>query len=38
MMFKQIFETELLDEEFFEYLEKKLDPKTKKELQIEFDI
>ena len=38
MLFKQVFENELLDEEFCEYLEKKLDPKIMKDLQTQYDV
>ncbi len=37
-MYKQIVDAELLDEEFFEFLEKKLDFKVVEELQIKFDF
>jgi hypothetical protein len=38
MMFKQIFDDELLDEEFCEYLEKNLDSKVIEDLQIKYDV
>ena len=37
MMFKQIFDDELLDEEFCEYLEKILDSKVVEELQRNYE-
>ena len=37
MMFRQIFDNELLDEEFCEYLEKRLDSKVVEELQSNHD-
>lgn len=37
-MFRQIFDDELLDEEFFEYLEKKIEPKVMEELQVKYDF
>jgi len=38
MMFRQIFDNELLDEEFCEYLEKRLDDKFVDDLQIEIQV
>ncbi len=38
MLFKQIFDNELLDEEFCEYLEKILDSTLVEDLQIKYDI
>ncbi|MEK0369462.1 MAG: hypothetical protein QQN62_07670 [Nitrosopumilus sp.] len=38
MLFRQIFENELLDEEFCEYLEKRLEDNVVDELQIEIQI
>lgn len=38
MMFRQIFDDELLDEEFFEYLGKKIEPKVMEELQVKYDF
>lgn len=37
-MLRQIFDNSLLDEKFFEYLEKRLDPKVVEKLQIKCDI
>jgi len=37
MLVHQIFDDELLDEEFCEYLEKNLDPKVVKELQRNYE-
>ena len=38
MMFKQIFDNELLDEKFCEYLEKGLHDKVIDDLQIEIQV
>ncbi len=38
MLFKHIFENELLDEEFCEYLEKRLDSSVVEDLQIKYDV
>jgi len=38
MMVHQIFDNELLDEEFCEYLEKRLDDKIVDDLQIEIQV
>ena len=38
MLFRQIFENELLDEEFCEYLEKRLDSSIAEDLQIKYDV
>ncbi len=38
MMVRQIFDNELLDEEFCEYLEKGLDDKVIDELQTEIQV
>ena len=38
ILFKQIFENELLDEEFCEYLEKRLEPEVVKDLQTKYDV
>ncbi len=38
MLFRQIFENELLDEEFCEYLEKRLDSLVIEDLQIKYDV
>jgi len=37
MLVRQIFDDELLDEEFCEYLEKRLDSKVVKELQRNYE-
>ncbi len=37
MLVRQIFDDELLDEEFCEYLEKRLDSKVVEELQTKYD-
>ncbi len=37
MLFRQIFENELLDEEFCEYLEKRLHSSVVDDLQIKYD-
>jgi len=38
MMFRQILDDELVDEEFCEYLEKGLDDKVVDDLQIEIQV
>ncbi len=38
MMFRQIFDSELLDEKFCEYLKKRLDDKVVDDLQIEIQV
>ncbi len=38
MMFRQILDDELIDEEFCEYLEKRLDDNVVDDLQIEIQI
>ena len=38
MLFRSIFENELLDEEFCEYLGKRLDSSVVEDLQIKYDI
>ena len=38
MMFRQIFDNELVDKKFCEYLEKRLDDKVVDELQIEIQL
>jgi len=38
MLFRQIFENELLDEEFCEYLEKRLDFSVVEDLQMKYDV
>ncbi len=38
MMFRQIFDNELIDEEFCEYLEKRLDSSVVEDLQIKYDV
>ena len=38
MLFRQIFENELLDEEFCEYLEKRLDSSVVEDLQMKYDV
>jgi len=38
IMFRQIFDNELLDEEFCEYLEKGLDDKVVNDLQTEIQV
>ncbi len=37
MLVRQIFDDELLDEEFCEYLEKNIDSKVMEELQTKYD-
>ncbi len=37
MLVRQIFDDELLDEEFCEYLEKNIDSKVVEELQTKYD-
>ena len=37
-MFRQIFDNELLDKEFCEYLEKRLDDRAVDDLQIEIQV
>ena len=38
MLVRQIFDDELLDEEFCEYLEKRLDSSVVEDLQIKYDV
>ena len=38
MMFRQIFDNELVDKKFCEYLKKRLDDKVVDELQIEIQL
>ncbi len=38
MLFRQIFENELLDEEFCESLEKRLDSSVVEDLQMKYDV
>ena len=38
MLFRQIFENELLDEEFCESLEKRLDSSVVEYLQMKYDV
>jgi len=38
IMFRQMFDDELLDEEFYEYLEKRLELKVMEDLQTNYDV
>ncbi len=38
MMFRQIFDNELVDKKFCEYLEKRLDSSVVEDLQMKYDV